>query len=113
MQNFGSRNTLDYPRPADTVAAAVVATANTAVGADWPTGAQLFRYTPHALAYLNPYSTAVTVPASASSGTSATTGLNMAYSPNVDRIMQVPAGSTGFSYVSATTGIGSVEFWKK
>ena len=111
MLPFGSRNVADYPRPADTIAAAVVAVAGTAVAADWPTGAEIFRFTPHALSYLNVYSTNVAVPATASSGTSVSSGLNIAFQPQVDRIMAVPGGSTGFSYVSTSTGVGSMEFW--
>jgi len=113
MLPFGSRNVADFPRPADTVAAAVVSVAGTPVAADWPTHAEIFRFTPHALSYLNVYSTNVAVPATASSGTTSSSGLNIACQPNVERIMAVPGGSTGFSYVSTSTGVGSVEFWSR
>jgi hypothetical protein len=106
--------------PADTVATAVLA-ANTGQAFDWPSGANVMRLsgaTTAGAAYsfaVNFHSTSATWPSTSMAATTATTSINHVIHGNDSQFYQLgsTATSTGFSLVSPTSGIVTVEFWKR
>ena len=109
----------NIPLPADVMIHFLMTGGSSAQSADYPTGAQIMRITPYSTAggsffgFLCPGSTSAAV---ASSGTTqssaASSGLSSIPIP-FQLSFQVPGGSTGFSIAAYTSGVVSVEFWKK
>ena len=52
-------------------------------------------------------------PSTSHAGTTVSSGLNAMVHGNDSMIYQVPGGSTGFSLVSPTSGIVTMEYWKR
>ena len=85
---------------------------------DYPTGARVMRLSVASSisgfsAVINPVSTNVAFPTSALSGATGATlssGYNICF--NNDKLLMIPAGSTGYSLLSPSSGYVSIEFWK-
>lgn len=109
----------NIPVPPDVLSHFLMTGGSSAQSADYPTGAQIMRITPYTTAggsffcFLCPGSTSATV---ASSGTTqssaASSGVSSIPIP-FQLSMQIPGGSTGYSVAAYTSGVVSVEFWKK
>lgn len=119
MRPIGTLNSIDQiPLPADTMANHVM-TAGTGQAANWPTGAQLVRFSGATTAggvyafAVNMVSTKATWPAATVTATTDSTGLNILVPAGKHMTLQVPSDSTGFSIIGGSSGLISVEFWKK
>lgn len=103
--------TEQLPVPPDTIGVAIITTAFAVVAQDWPTGARFVSFDSTASFYANLMSTAVNVPTTNSSGTTASSGLNAISAGNLLR--QVSTGlSTGYSLTAPTSGVITASFWK-
>lgn len=104
------------PGPPNTVAAAMVSATGSAL--DYPSDADVMRLSGAttagaALAFaVNLASTSAAWPAAASTATTATTGQNIVIPTGESKIFRIPGDSTGFSLISGTSGIVTVEFWR-
>ncbi len=119
MRAYGALSPTDQiPLPPDTMANYVLA-AGTAQAADWPTDAHLVRFRGATTAggvyafAVNMASTQAVWPAATVTPTTNTTGLNTIVPAGDELVYQRHPGSTGFSLIGGSSGIVSVEFWKK
>lgn len=119
MRHIGSLHpTEGAALPPDTVGAAVLA-AGTASTFDIPTGAGLMRLagaTTAGAAFafaLNYGTTGAQWPAASYQATTATSQLNQMVPAGGALMVQISTGSTAFSLISGSSGIVTIEFWKK
>lgn len=121
MRQIGSLHPSEgIPLAADTFACAVLA-AGTHQAFDYPsTGCDIVRLsgaTTAGAAYgfvFNNSSTSASWPATSQNATTAgATQANALVPPGEARLFQVPRGSTGFSLIGGSSGIVTIEFWKR
>lgn len=113
MNTIGINPILHNPVFPETLGIAVITTAEAVVAQDWATGAQLVHFNVHADSWLNPWSTAVNIPTTNSSGTTVSSGQSFLLKPGHEHVFQIPGASTGYSLTAATSGVISIEFWRK
>lgn len=113
MNTLGTNPVLGNPVFPDTLGVAVITTAGAVVAQDWPTSAQLVHFNVHADSWLNPWSTAVNIPTTNSSGTTVSSGQNVLLKAGHEHVFQIPGISTGYSVTAATSGVIGVSFWRK
>ena len=103
----------DIDTPADTVGAVIVSTALAVVSNDWPSGAKVARFAGSIGYYVNAFTTGASVPSTAQSGSTSSTGRSVYQPPETPRTLQIPGDSTGYSITSPSSGVITAEFWSK
>ena len=108
-------NPTGYPLAPDTVGTAIITTAAAPVALDYPSGAQMVRFSSTGPFYPNHGSTGVNIPSTNSGGTTASSGQNILQpgGNQASPIYQIPGGSTGFSLTAPASGVITAEFWRK
>lgn len=102
--------------PADCVASVIGTTAGVIVAMDWPSSTGPLRPDIASFAasvpfYLNEGSTKAAIPTTNTTGTTLSSDRNVFV--NQEAIYQIPGGSTGFSVAFPSSGILTIEFFKK
>lgn len=118
MRAYGARSPIDQiPLPPDTIQTLLIA-ASSGQAMDWPTDAQLVRFSGQSTAgallnfgvSLN--STRAAAPSSGLS-TGSTDGGNPTIPVQGNRTLQIPPGSTGWSAAGLSSGYITAEVWRK
>ena len=111
MRPYGAANPIDQiPLIPDTVGAGIISSAGAIVTGDWPTNAQLVFFNSALDFWANYRTTGVNIPTTNSNGTTASSGMNV-LNPGIRQIST--ADSTGYSLTAASSGVISIEFWRK
>lgn len=115
MRAAGMNTQDQIPVIPDTVATIVTTAASAVVAQDYPSGAHLMEINAGSTRqiYFNFSSTQAHIPAASISGTSSSSGVQAIVSGGKPLRFQIPDDSTGYSVISASTGIATVCFWRK
>jgi hypothetical protein len=113
MNTIGINPVWGSPVAADTLGAAIITTAGAVVAQDWSSGAGMVHFNVHADSWCNFWSTSVNIPTTNSAGTTVSSGQNVLLKAGHEHVYQIPGVSTGYSLTAATSGVISIELWKK
>lgn len=112
MQGIGSLHpTEGVTVPADTVGSVIGSSVGAVVAQDWPSGAHMVSISGNVGAYFNAYSTAARIPSTNSVGSTAPADRNVWIEK--EAIFQRPGGSTGYSFAFPSSGVVTLEFFRK
>lgn len=120
MRNYGGRAALDIKVPPDQVLTLLIA-GSSGQAFDYPTGANIVRFTGLSTAgavmnfYVDPASTKASVPSTANGTSGWTSQGSSGFGVPVHEqdVYQLSGGATGGSVAAFSSGVISVEVWKK
>jgi hypothetical protein len=113
MRQLSAANEPDSTLVSDTVATVVISSAGAVVAQDYPSGAHYMHLSATMGLYINFSSTGVLIPTASLSATTSSSGLSIRHNSGHEHFYRIPAGSTGYSIISESSGVGTIEFWEE